>query len=123
MAASPRRSTPPRSLPTSSSRPAPNTCRRRFDARPIGSAQPRTYEIEADLHIDDLTKIYSTRDGPVRALDHVSIDERPGEFLSILGPSGCGKSTLMMIAAGLVAPSSGSVSVAGKRVDRPRTDI
>jgi len=59
----------------------------------------------------------------VRALDHVSIDERPGEFLSILGPSGCGKSTLMMIAAGLVAPSSGSVSVAGKRVDRPRTDI
>jgi NitT/TauT family transport system ATP-binding protein len=59
----------------------------------------------------------------VRALDHVSIDERPGEFLSILGPSGCGKSTLMMIAAGLVAPSSGSVSVAGKQVDRPRTDI
>ena len=59
----------------------------------------------------------------MRALDHVSIDERPGEFLSILGPSGCGKSTLMMIAAGLVAPSSGSVSVAGKQVDRPRTDI
>jgi NitT/TauT family transport system ATP-binding protein len=59
----------------------------------------------------------------VRALDHVSIDERPGEFLSILGPSGCGKSTLMMIAAGLLAPSSGSVSVEGRRIDRPRTDI
>jgi NitT/TauT family transport system ATP-binding protein len=59
----------------------------------------------------------------VRALDHVSIDERRGEFLSILGPSGCGKSTLLMIAAGLMAPSGGSVSVEGRRVDRPRTDI
>jgi NitT/TauT family transport system ATP-binding protein len=59
----------------------------------------------------------------VRALDHVSIDERRGEFLSILGPSGCGKSTLLMIAAGLVAPSSGTVSVEGKEVRAPRTDI
>jgi NitT/TauT family transport system ATP-binding protein len=59
----------------------------------------------------------------VRALDHVSIDERRGEFLSVLGPSGCGKSTLLMIAAGLLPPSGGTVSVAGKVVDRPRTDI
>jgi NitT/TauT family transport system ATP-binding protein len=59
----------------------------------------------------------------VRALDHVSIEGRRGEFLSILGPSGCGKSTLLMIAAGLLAPSGGSVSIEGQIVDRPRTDI
>ena len=59
----------------------------------------------------------------VRALDHVSIEGREGEFLSILGPSGCGKSTLLMIAAGLLAPSGGSVSIEGQIVDGPRTDI
>jgi NitT/TauT family transport system ATP-binding protein len=41
----------------------------------------------------------------------------------VLGPSGCGKSTLLMIAAGLVPPSSGTVSVEGRAVDGPRTDI
>ncbi len=75
------------------------------------------------LRIQDLTKIYATRDGVVRALDRVSIDARRGEFLSILGPSGCGKSTLMMIAAGLVPASSGEIMVEGRTVDRPRTDI
>jgi NitT/TauT family transport system ATP-binding protein len=75
------------------------------------------------VRIEDLTKTYATRDGSVRALDRVSIDERRGEFLSILGPSGCGKSTLLMIAAGLVAATSGSVSVEGKPVKGPRTDI
>src|SRR6185437_5557511 len=66
---------------------------------------------------------YATRDGPVRALDQVSVSERRGEFLSHLGPSGCGKSTLLMIAAGLVPPSSGSVRVGAHNVERPRTDI
>jgi NitT/TauT family transport system ATP-binding protein len=59
----------------------------------------------------------------VQALDRVSIDERRGEFLSVLGPSGCGKSTLLMIAAGLMAPTGGSVSVEGRPVKGPRTDI
>jgi NitT/TauT family transport system ATP-binding protein len=104
---------PRNSSPTNSCRAAPNTCRRR----------PNSSSIEVDLHIEGLTKTYATRDGPVRALDHVSIDERPGEFLSIVGPSGCGKSTLLMIAAGLLPPSGGTVSVAGRTIDRPRTDI
>ncbi len=59
----------------------------------------------------------------MRALDHVSIEGRTGEFLSILGPSGCGKSTLLMIAAGLMAPSGGSVVIEGRVVKAPRTDI
>jgi NitT/TauT family transport system ATP-binding protein len=75
------------------------------------------------LRLHGLSKVYATHDGPVRALDQVSVSERRGEFLSILGPSGCGKSTLLMIAAGLISPSSGEVAVDGMPVTQPRTDI
>lgn len=75
------------------------------------------------LEFSNLTKIYATDDGPVRALDQVSITQRQGEFLSILGPSGCGKSTLLMIAAGLLPGSDGLVAVRGQRIETARTDI
>ncbi len=78
---------------------------------------------EVFLRMEGITKVYASRDGPVRALDTVSIEETRGEFLSILGPSGCGKSTLLMIAAGLIPPSSGIITVKGSRVTGPRTDI
>jgi NitT/TauT family transport system ATP-binding protein len=75
------------------------------------------------LRIENLSKVYATRDGEVRALSNVSFTQRRGEFVSHVGPSGCGKSTLLMIAAGLLAPSSGAVLVGGRKVERPRTDI
>ncbi len=75
------------------------------------------------LCVDSLSKVYATRNGPVRALDRVSLSAQRGEFLSILGPSGCGKSTLLMIAAGLLPVSSGAIRIDGVVVDRPRTDI
>jgi len=78
---------------------------------------------QGHLSLQHLSKVYTTRGGPVRALDEVSLDARRGEFLSVLGPSGCGKSTLLMIAAGLLSPTSGVVSFDGRPVVRPRTDI
>ncbi|HEY4095471.1 MAG TPA: ABC transporter ATP-binding protein [Baekduia sp.] len=57
-----------------------------------------------------------------RALDNVSFDIRPEEFVSIIGPSGCGKSTVVRIAAGLQRPSSGDLLVGGQPVDGPGTD-
>jgi len=78
---------------------------------------------EPYLRLQGLSKVYATRDGPVRALDQVSLSERRGQFVSIVGPSGCGKSTLLMIAAGLMSPSSGLVAIDGSAVTRPRTDI
>src|SRR5579872_807852 len=75
------------------------------------------------LDVRGLSKVYASRDGTVRALDHVSLSGGRGSFISIVGPSGCGKSTLMMIAAGLMPPSSGAVRVRGTTVKRPRTDI
>lgn len=61
------------------------------------------------MKISGLNKTY----GQVKALDHVDLSVREGEWLSIMGPSGSGKSTLLNIACGLDLPTSGSVQVGG----------
>jgi len=78
-----------------------------------------------DIYVEavNASKIYPTREGPVRALENVSLSARRAEFISMLGPSGCGKSTFLMIAAGLLPKSSGSVKVAGREVTEPLTDL
>jgi ABC-2 type transport system ATP-binding protein len=50
------------------------------------------------------------------AVDHVSFEVAPGEVFALLGPNGAGKTTIMRMLAGLIAPSSGSVAVAGERL-------
>jgi putative ABC transport system ATP-binding protein len=56
-----------------------------------------------------LVKSYGSGQTAVRALDHVDVELRRGEFTAIMGPSGSGKSTLMHCLAGLDTVSSGSV--------------
>jgi len=58
---------------------------------------------------------------PILAGIDVSI--RKGEFLSVVGPSGCGKTSLLNLAAGLLTPSAGRITYAGKPVTGPRQDI
>jgi ABC-type nitrate/sulfonate/bicarbonate transport system ATPase subunit len=55
----------------------------------------------------------------VLALRNTSLDIARGELLCLIGPSGCGKSTLLNVIGGLLAPSTGTVEVAGKRVAGP----
>src|SRR5260370_40824540 len=62
----------------------------------------------ADLCLQGVSKVYATHDGPVRALEQVSVGARRGESLSLLGPSGCGESALLMIAAGPQRPTNGA---------------
>ena len=61
--------------------------------------------------------------GTVVALDDASFSIEKGSFVSLVGPSGCGKSTLLRIIAGLIDPTSGSLSVHGTKVTGPRQDV
>jgi NitT/TauT family transport system ATP-binding protein len=62
-------------------------------------------------------------EGGVLAVDHVSFEARPGEFVSIVGPSGCGKSTLLRLIAGLLPLTDGRIVVNGREVTEPRQDV
>ncbi|MBO4206861.1 ABC transporter ATP-binding protein [Micromonospora echinofusca] len=63
--------------------------------------------------LDGVTKVYGRGAQAVLALDGVSLDVAPGEFVCLVGASGCGKSTLLNLVAGLDRPSGGQVRVAG----------
>ena len=68
------------------------------------------------LALEDITCRFAARDGggAYTAVANTSLTIAAGEFVSVVGPTGCGKSTLLNIAAGLLAPSQGSVSVFGQ---------
>src|SRR5579884_2194157 len=64
--------------------------------------------------LDNLGKVYPAQDGgEFVALQNVSLDIRPGEFVAVIGVSGCGKSTLLELIAGLQRPTSGTIAFDG----------
>ena len=68
------------------------------------------------VRAENVTKRYQRREGPVLALDDVSLEVARGEFVSIMGPSGCGKSTLLLTLGCLIRPSEGKVWLNGRSV-------
>ena len=68
------------------------------------------------MEVADLSVHFSTRHGPARALDGVSLEWRRGEILGIVGESGCGKSTLARAMLGLVPVEAGTVATGGELV-------
>jgi NitT/TauT family transport system ATP-binding protein len=75
------------------------------------------------ISVNEVTMVYHSAGGAVTALDRISLDIEPGEFATILGPSGCGKSTLLMLVAGLRRLTAGEVTLNGRLVRGPQTDI
>src|SRR5918997_67300 len=67
------------------------------------------------IRIQGLTKTY--KDGP-RAVDHIDLDIRDGEFMVLVGPSGCGKSTMLQMLAGIVEVSEGTIHIGDRDVTR-----
>jgi putative ABC transport system ATP-binding protein len=67
------------------------------------------------IELSDVTKRY---DGGQPAVDSVSMNVGRGEAVAIMGPSGSGKSTLLNLIAGLDRPTSGTITVAGQRIDK-----
>ena len=63
-----------------------------------------------------LSKIYSSGENQVVALDKADLTITPGDFISIIGPSGSGKSTLLHLLSGLDHPTSGSLTYDGQEI-------
>src|SRR5690348_9109066 len=70
----------------------------------------------SSISLESVTKSYRSRSGIVHALKDVSLNVQPGEFVSIVGPSGCGKSTILKIIAGIIAQTSGRVSIDNQEI-------
>ena len=70
------------------------------------------------LEVRALSKTYGSGDSAVRAIDNLTFEVDPGEFLCIVGPSGCGKTTLLKCLSGLLRPTSGAAYLEGKLIEK-----
>ena len=62
------------------------------------------------IHFNQVTKVYN---GTHLAVDHLSLDVRPGEIFGFLGPNGAGKTTTIKILLGITPPTEGQIEVSG----------
>ena len=80
------------------------------------AAVPALPRMGALIGLDDVTKRHDGDAAP--AVHGVGMQIAPGESVAVIGPPGSGKSTLLNMIAGLDQPTSGTVTVAGERIDR-----
>jgi len=87
------------------------------------TSAPRDEGGHGVIEIRSLSKTYASQDGPILALSDLSFSIAEAEFITIVGQSGCGKSTLLKIIAGLLPASSGTMTVRGRAVTAPLSDV
>lgn len=71
------------------------------------------------VSVSKLSHIYHTATGDTLALQDIDFEVASGRFVSIVGPSGCGKSSLLMMLAGLLTPTEGTITVGGRPLTKP----
>jgi len=76
----------------------------------------------AEIACRDVSMVFETAAGPVRALSHVTLEVQRGELVALIGPSGCGKSTLLRLIADVLQPTSGTIEVRGGPAKRARLE-
>lgn len=86
-------------------------------------AAPQAEAADTLITFAHVTKFFGEGERRVHVVDDVSFTARRGEFISILGPSGCGKSTMIMLTAGLIPMTSGTIEIDGTRVTEPYTEL
>jgi len=86
------------------------------------SSHEENTAVRGHVEMRDIGMQFKVKGSTVDAVAGVSIDVKPGEFVSLIGPSGCGKSTLLNVAAGFVKPSAGDALLDGIRIERPGAD-
>jgi NitT/TauT family transport system ATP-binding protein len=92
-------------------------------ARSQAATLPETPVSPAKISIQNATKVYAGKTGPVRALESFCVDIREGELVCILGPSGCGKTTLLWALGGLHELTNGRILVDEAPVKGPRPEV
>src|SRR4051812_20666387 len=68
----------------------------------------------ATVSLDHVVKVFGNGTNAVVALDRISLDVAPGEFVCLVGASGCGKTPLLNLVAGLDPPTAGTVERTGR---------
>jgi NitT/TauT family transport system ATP-binding protein len=88
---------------------------RQLATRVGGPEPPVAVESSPAVSLREVSRAFGEGGGAVLALDRVSLDVRPGEFVCLVGASGCGKTTLLNLVAGLDRPSAGEIEAGAGR--------
>jgi osmoprotectant transport system ATP-binding protein len=70
------------------------------------------------IELQDVTKVYKSEEGEVKAVDGVNMKVEEGEICILLGPSGCGKTTLLRMVNRMIEPTRGTIRVNGQNIQQ-----
>jgi NitT/TauT family transport system ATP-binding protein len=78
------------------------------------------HEVSSIIHVSHVSKSFQKgKKQPLKVIENINFEIKPGEIVALLGKSGCGKSTLLRIMAGLIEPSEGEVFYRGHKISEP----